>query len=52
MLSISIKFLFAILGYSKSVGYEPGYSFKEKKFTNTWNAVLIDGSWRFIQCQV
>lgn len=22
----------------------------EGKFTNTWNAVLIDGEWRFVQC--
>ena len=21
-----------------------------KKFTNTWNAVHCDGSWRFVQC--
>ncbi|CAF1090583.1 unnamed protein product [Rotaria sp. Silwood1] len=39
-----------VKGHSKSVGYEPGMHIAEGKFTNTWNAVLIDGEWRFVQC--
>jgi hypothetical protein len=39
-----------VKGHSKSVGYEPGMRIGEGKFTNTWNAVLIDGEWRFVQC--
>ncbi|KAI3379610.1 hypothetical protein SNEBB_011356 [Seison nebaliae] len=39
-----------IKGHSKSVGYEPGMKITPGKFTNTWNAVLIDGEWRFVQC--
>jgi len=39
-----------VKGHSKSVGYEPGMRIAEGKFTNTWNAVLIDGEWRFVQC--
>jgi hypothetical protein len=39
-----------IKGHSKSVGYEPGMKIQPGKFTNTWNAVLIDGEWRFVQC--
>ena len=52
----NIRFSFAALhcvdvkGHSKSVGYEPGMKIAEGKFTNTWNAVLIDGEWRFVQC--
>lgn len=25
-------------------------TFDHHKFTNTWNAVLIDGDWRLVQC--
>jgi hypothetical protein len=39
-----------IKGHSKSVGYEPGMKIQPGKFTNTWNAVLVDGEWRFVQC--
>ncbi|KAL7672981.1 hypothetical protein ACOME3_007856 [Neoechinorhynchus agilis] len=39
-----------IKGHSKSFGYEPGYRFDSDSFLNTWNAVLIDGEWRFVQC--
>lgn len=39
-----------IKGHSKSVGYEPGMKIQPGKFTNTWNAVLIEGEWRFVQC--
>ena len=39
-----------VKGHSKSVGYEPGMHIAEGKFTNTWNAVLIDDEWRFVQC--
>ncbi|XP_067934454.1 lim and transglutaminase domain protein ltd-1-like isoform X2 [Watersipora subatra] len=37
-------------GKSKSVGYEPGMKFDGNAFRNTWNAVLIDGEWRLVQC--
>ncbi len=39
-----------VKGHSKSVGYEPGMRIGEGKFTNTWNAMTIDGEWRFVQC--
>lgn len=39
-----------IKGRSKSVGYEPGMKFEGDMFRNTWNAVLIDGEWRLVQC--
>lgn len=39
-----------IKGYSKSAGYQPGYRFEDIRFRNTWNAVYLDGSWRFVQC--
>lgn len=39
-----------IKGYSKSAGYQPGMRFEDGKFRNTWNAVFLDGSWRFVQC--
>ncbi|CAD5216151.1 unnamed protein product [Bursaphelenchus xylophilus] len=39
-----------IKGYSKSAGYQPGLRFEDNRFRNTWNAVYLDGSWRFVQC--
>uniref|UniRef100_A0A914W6V1 LIM zinc-binding domain-containing protein n=1 Tax=Plectus sambesii TaxID=2011161 RepID=A0A914W6V1_9BILA len=39
-----------IKGYSKSAGYQPGFRFEDSRFRNTWNAVFLDGSWRFVQC--
>lgn len=39
-----------IKGHSKSVGYEPGMRIEPESFQNTWNAVLIDGDWRLVQC--
>lgn len=39
-----------IRGHSKSVGYEPGMKIQPEMFQNTWNAVLIDGDWRLVQC--
>lgn len=39
-----------IKGHSKSVGYEPGMKIEPESFQNTWNAVLIDGDWRLVQC--
>ncbi|MFH4975530.1 hypothetical protein AB6A40_002239 [Gnathostoma spinigerum] len=39
-----------IKGYSKSAGYQPGFRFEDSRFRNTWNAVYLDGSWRFVQC--
>ena len=39
-----------IKGYSKSAGYQPGLTFVDSRFRNTWNAVYLDGSWRFVQC--
>uniref|UniRef100_F1KWC6 Kyphoscoliosis peptidase n=2 Tax=Ascaris TaxID=6251 RepID=F1KWC6_ASCSU len=39
-----------IKGFSKSAGYQPGFRFDDNRFRNTWNAVCLDGSWRFVQC--
>ncbi|KRY34231.1 Kyphoscoliosis peptidase [Trichinella spiralis] len=37
-----------IKGYSKSAGYQPGMRFDGGRFRNTWNAVYLGGSWRFV----
>lgn len=37
-----------ILGYSKGAGYKPGMTITGNTFRNSWTAVAIDGSWRFI----
>ena len=29
---------------------QPGVAFEDARFRNTWNAVYLDGSWRFVQC--
>ncbi|XP_043473178.1 hillarin [Leptopilina heterotoma] len=39
-----------IKGYSKSAGYQPGVCFEDNRFRNSWNAVYVAGSWRFVQC--
>ncbi|KAI0987407.1 hypothetical protein GJ496_006614 [Pomphorhynchus laevis] len=39
-----------VKGHSKSFGYEPGLPIKSGQFLNTWNSVLIDDEWRFVQC--
>ena len=39
-----------IKGYSKSAGYQPGVSFDDNRFRNSWNAVFVDQAWRFVQC--
>ena len=39
-----------IKGYSKSAGYQPGVSFDDNRFRNSWNAVYVDNAWRFVQC--
>ncbi|XP_040568871.1 hillarin [Lepeophtheirus salmonis] len=39
-----------IKGFSKSAGYQPGISFEDNRFRNSWNAVFVAGSWRFVQC--
>ena len=49
-ISFTALYCVDVKGHSKSVGYEPGMHIGEGKFTNTWNAVLIDGEWRFVQC--
>ncbi|CAI9741237.1 kyphoscoliosis peptidase-like [Octopus vulgaris] len=39
-----------IIGYSKGAGYKPGMRIDGNAFRNSWTAVAIDGSWRFINC--
>ncbi|XP_076440831.1 hillarin-like [Babylonia areolata] len=39
-----------VKGHSKSVGYEPGMKITPDIFQNTWNAVLVCGEWRLVQC--
>ena len=39
-----------VKGYSKSAGYQPGVSFEDNRFRNSWNAVYVAGAWRFVQC--
>ncbi|XP_071093704.1 hillarin-like [Haliotis cracherodii] len=39
-----------ILGYSKGAGYKPGMRIEGTTFRNSWTAVCIDGSWRFVNC--
>lgn len=38
-----------IPGYAKSAGYEVGDSEEQvRRLCNSWNAVFVDGSWRFV----
>ena len=37
-----------IHGMAKSVAYDVGDKVTHKKMRNSWNAVYVDGSWRFI----
>lgn len=39
-----------IIGYSKGAGYKPGMRIEGNSFRNSWTAVAVDGSWRFINC--
>lgn len=39
-----------VKGYSKSAGYQPGVSFEDNRFRNSWNAVYVASAWRFVQC--
>ncbi|VDN13471.1 unnamed protein product [Dibothriocephalus latus] len=40
-----------IQGYVKGIGYLPGMRFAGSIYKNPWNAVLIDGVWRLVDCQ-
>ncbi|XP_064641410.1 uncharacterized protein LOC135496179 isoform X2 [Lineus longissimus] len=39
-----------IQGYSKGAGYRPGMKVEHKAFRNTWTAVNVNKSWRFVNC--
>ncbi|XP_064613138.1 kyphoscoliosis peptidase-like [Liolophura sinensis] len=39
-----------IVGYSKGAGHKPGMPLDHKSHRNSWNAVAVDGTWRFVNC--
>ncbi|VDK80358.1 unnamed protein product [Dibothriocephalus latus] len=40
-----------ISGYAKGVHYSPGMQFTGSDHKHCWNAVLIDGTWRLVDCE-
>ena len=39
-----------IVGYAKGADYVPGMKFHGRQGEHSWNAVLIEGVWRLIDC--
>ncbi|XP_064613141.1 kyphoscoliosis peptidase-like [Liolophura sinensis] len=39
-----------IVGYSKGAGHRPVMPLDHKSHRNSWNAVAVDGTWRFVNC--